>query len=154
MSWTKLTFGPHGGKTLPQILFTDAGWFFDAIRTGEFPRHQPALVPEVNKIAELARRIKIPSSAPPDSIVEYYIHSPTGKFARFEVVPQSQQAHIGSSPAFRLERIDMSVPYGRGGHDKSGYWLFIGGLKELYPGISAGKKRAEAFFDDPANFTI
>lgn len=154
MSWTKLTFGPHSGKTLPQILFADPGWFFDAIHTGDFPRHQAALIPEVNTIAERASHIAIPASAPPDSTVEYYIHRPSGKFARFELVPRSQEEHKGSSPAFRLERIDMRVPYGRGGHDKTGYRLFIGSLKELYPGISAGKKKAEAFFDDPANFTI
>ena len=28
MEWTKLNFGKHEGKTLPQIMFIDADWFF------------------------------------------------------------------------------------------------------------------------------
>jgi len=28
MTWTELPFGKYVGMTLPQVLFTDPGWFF------------------------------------------------------------------------------------------------------------------------------
>jgi hypothetical protein len=34
MRWATQTFGKHAGKTLPEIILSDADWFFWALNTG------------------------------------------------------------------------------------------------------------------------
>jgi hypothetical protein len=61
--WSKLTFGKHDGKTLPQVILTDPDWFFWAIEKRVFD-NWPALRVEANDILQKARRIKIPKPDP------------------------------------------------------------------------------------------
>ena len=107
MIWTKLNFGKHRGKTLPQVLFSDADWFFWAIEEEVFS-NRPQLLKEAMDLDKKARNILIPSKYGDDAIVQYLIHPPTGKFGDMHIVKKSQTPHEGSSIVFYSKRIDMS----------------------------------------------
>lgn len=154
MSWSKLSFGKHDGKTLPQILFLDPDWFFWAMEEGVFDT-RPALAKEAQLIDKRARSVKIPSNTNGDLTVQYFIHPPTGKFDSFEVVSKSQPLHDGSSPAFRLDHIDMSVPRKIAKYDKTGCKTLLKGIKVhvfCNGKFKFTKDACEKFFSDPANF--
>jgi hypothetical protein len=77
------------------------------------------------------------------------------KFSHFVVVPREREHHVGSSPAFRGEVIDMSVPRRIAKYDKTGCKSLVSSLKaHLFGSDSARitRKRAEAFFSEPSNF--
>ena len=154
MSWTILGFGKHKSKTFPQVLFTDPDWFFWAIETDIF-KNKGALHSEANDINYKARNIKIPNDDEGSLSVEYYIHKPTGKFSHFDVVPTSQPEHIGSSPSFRSQLVDMSVPRKIAPYDKLGCKQLVSSLKTCLFGNKSKrmtKNICEEFFDDPNNF--
>src|SRR5687768_3385119 len=117
--WTELSFGKHRGKTLPQVLFTDPDWFFWAMEEGVF-NNRRALAKEADLLNDRATRIKIPKIKHKKPVVEYLIHPSTKKFSHFHIVPSDRELHHGSSPAFRLPVIDMSVPRRIGSYDKLG----------------------------------
>ena len=71
MEWTALDFGKYKGKTLPQILFIDPDWFFDACEYKKFQRMQNELRSEANDIYIKARNI-LPTDS--DSMFEYVIY--------------------------------------------------------------------------------
>ncbi|MCU4119809.1 hypothetical protein [Variovorax sp. N23] len=154
MAWTEISFGKHAGKSLPQILFTDPDWFFWAVETGVFSK-RPALAIEAAQLDSRARHIKPPSKNLTNPIVEYLIHRPTMKFSHFNIVEREQELHIGGSPAFRSNVIDMSVPRRIAQYDKTGCKSLISSLKlHIFGSKSARitRERAEAFFSDVSNF--
>ena len=155
MSWTELNFGKHTGKTLPQVLFTDPDWFFWAVETKVFAK-RPAFASEAGILNTRARSIKIPTTKAGGTVVEYVLHAPTGKFSHFDIVPSERNRHEGSSPTFRLNVIDMSVPRRIAPYDKLGCKSLVTSLKFHVFGKEAAritKARAEEFFSDNSNFT-
>src|SRR3954447_7787004 len=98
--------GEHAGKTLPEILFTDPDWFFDALENGKFQRYQEELVEEARDLAKKARNIKIREENPDDWIVEYYRE---GGFTRFNIVEADRAPHRGQSVVRYSKNIDMSM---------------------------------------------
>ena len=155
MSWTELNFGKHSGKTLPQVLFADPDWFFWAIEEKVFAK-RPAFASEAATLHSRARSIKIPVSKGANSVVEYVIHQPTGKFSHFDIVPRERNRHEGSSPTFRLDVIDMSIPRQIAPYDKLGCKSLVASLKYHVFGKESArvtKARAEEFFSDKSNFT-
>lgn len=160
MAWTTLTFGRHKGKSLPQIVFSDPDWFFWAHEEGTF-RGKGRLETEAEEIHKRACAIRIPETVEvgddDDLVVEYLIHQPTGKFAKFEIVPKSRPLHVGSSPASRLPVIDLSAPRRIGQYDKLGYRIMIGELKYYVfgdPSYHMTRRRCERFFEDDDNFEL
>lgn len=152
MSWTKLGFGRHEGKTLPQILFKDPDWFYWAyeneILDGRIPHS------EVQEIYEKSRNIKILQK---DYHAEFVFDGIRGVFADMKLVPSDRPEHVGTSQTRRLDRIDMALIRFAKQYDKLGYDLLIPILKEILFGNSKlimTKKRAEDFFNDSNNFLL
>ena len=154
MVWTKLSSGKHVGRTLPQVLLRDPDWFFWAVETRIFDKH-PRLAKEAELLNVRARTIKIPKTKYPDSVVEYYIHPPTRKFSHFEIVQRNQELHHGSTPAFRSNTINMSVPHRIAAYDKLGSKNLLSSLKFYLFGSQSARltrKLAETFFAEDSNF--
>jgi len=154
MAWTKVNFGKHKGKTLPQILCSDPDWFFWAIENNVF-QNKGLLRAEAEDLFRKATKIKIPNNEDGSLVVEYIIHLPTKKFSHFEIVPKDRPNHEGSSPTFRSEFIDMSVPRKIAPHDKLGCKHFLNSLKYYLFGsksVRLTKKRCEEFFSSLSNF--
>jgi hypothetical protein len=154
MAWSTLPFGKHKGKTLPQIVFTDPDWFFWAIEENVF---KGPLRREAERIDARARAIRIPNNAAGNLEAEYLVHPPTGKFGNMEVVPASRPLHQGSSPAFRKNVIDLSVPRNIAPYDKLGCRTLVSSAKYVLFGstsIRMTKERCDTFFDNAANFAV
>lgn len=154
MAWSTLKFGKHIGKTLPQIVFADPDWFFWAIETNVF---NGPLKHESETINVRARAIRIPNNTAGDLQAEYLVHPPTGKFGDMEIVPASRPLHQGSSPAFRMDVIDLSVPRKIASYDKLGCKTLVSCAKCVLFGSSSArmtKERCEMFFDDSTNFVV
>lgn len=154
MAWSQVHFGKHSGKTLPQILCSDPDWFFWAMKKYVFS-NKGALQSEAIDLNHKARNIKIPNNDDGALVVEYVVHQPTGKFSHFDVVPADRPAHEGSSPTFRAQVIDMSVPTQIAKYDKLGCKQLLSSLKFHIFGsesVRLTKKRCEEFFNEPSNF--
>jgi hypothetical protein len=154
MAWTELGFGKYSDKTLPQVLFNDPDWFFWAFEKKAFD-NKGSLLMEATNIYNKATKIKIPEKWGENQVVEYTIHPSVGKFAKAEIVPIDQPRHEGSSPTFRSEFFDLSVPRQIAKYDKSGCKSLIGDIKFYVLGdanIKITKRVAENFFSNPDNF--
>ena len=55
MKWTPLNFGKYEGKTLPQVMFEDADWFFDGHEKGYFKNRLPLEAIEIYRRAHSIR---------------------------------------------------------------------------------------------------
>ena len=154
MAWTRLTFGKHKGKTLPQIVFSDPDWFFWAWENEIFDT--PVLRGEVTRINERARRIRIPNDGGVDRIAEYIIHPATRNVTDVDFVPKSQTHIYGAGGAICRDVIDLSVPRSVQSYDKMGGRLVIQAVKPLlFPGVGrVTRQLLDAFFDDDNNFVI
>jgi hypothetical protein len=82
MRWTTLNFGKHAGKTLPEIILSDADWFFWAVNKRAF---KGRLANEAEELVQKARAIKIPKSDHKRWQVEYS-YDDTGGFCGFQFV--------------------------------------------------------------------
>lgn len=154
MAWRDVGFGKYKGKSLPQIICSDPDWFFWAMDSHLFDNNV-TLLQEAEDLSYKAKHIKIPKNSESNLVVEYLVHQPTRKFSHFDIVPSSRPIHKGSSPAFRLPVIDMSIPRQIENYDKLGYKNFMTSFKfHLFGSESARltKKRCEKFFDDSENF--
>ena len=153
MIFTPINFGKHKNKTIPQVVFSDLDYFIWAITENVFKT--PALKIEADYVYQRIRNIKIPKDNHDDYEVEYYIHAPTGKFGRFEIVEKSTPLHKGGSTAFRSKNIDLTVVKSIKEYDKSGSGIMIDCLKTYYfesRSYKMTKKRCEDFVNDDSNF--
>lgn len=155
MKWTKLDFGRHKGKTLPQVMFADPDWFFWAYSEKVFDKKSSAIKKESEEIYKKSRNIKIPHNSNNDKEIEYILNYPDFIFANFQIVDKSKPMHEGSSPTIRSNHIDMAFPREQKRYDKKGCKLFINSLKPIFFDNSVkvfNKKRCEDFFDNQNNF--
>lgn len=155
MAWNVLNFGKHKDKTLPQVLFADPDWFFWAYGKGVF-KSRSSLSAQSEDIYKKATHVKVKQPGKEKMVVEHYIHHPTMKYSHFTIVPATRAAHVGSSPTFREDVIDMSAPRRFAKYDKTGCKSLVSSLKHHCFGSKSErmtKKKCEAFFDDSANFT-
>lgn len=153
--WTKLRFGKHDGKSLPQVLFTDPDWFFWAYEKRDVFRD--ADIDQAARLYKRARSIRIPDKHGKDLVVEYVIHPSTNKFGGMNVVPASQPLHEGASATFRKPVFDFGVISGIAKYDKLGGKIFLSSLKYYIFGNKShvmNAKRCEDFFDDDTNFIL
>jgi hypothetical protein len=97
MEWTKLNFGKHKGKTLPQIMFTDADWFFYAYEN-RFLKN--GLAYEAAEIYRRARAIRVPQINGQRMLVEYITHKSNWKFGTMGLIPDGPNlGHLDVSPS-------------------------------------------------------
>lgn len=154
MSWTRVTFGKHKGKTLPQIVFADPDWFFWAIENGAF-KNKGSLEAEASDVYRKATRIRIPSDPSGPMVAEYWMDLSSGKFSHMQIVPADRPAHDGASPTRRLEVINLAAPRALAAYDKLGGRNMVRSAKYALFGDSKArmtKQRCESFFSDPNNF--
>ncbi|QFR39408.1 hypothetical protein A9Q91_04225 [Candidatus Gracilibacteria bacterium 28_42_T64] len=156
MIFTTVNFGRYENKnkTLPQILFDDADWFFYQYERNHF---KGALANESEYLYHRARNICIPKEHPDNWKVEYMQQHPSQKFASMMIVQLSKPNHEGISKATYMDRIDMRFPKSIGDYDKLGYQLFIKNMKHCIFGsttIRMTKKKCEDFFRDDSKFFL
>jgi len=155
MDWTEVKKGKYNGKTIPQIIFSDPDYFFWAYENNFF---KGKLLEEAKEVYSKATSIKIPQPQNGEKLVVEYAFMPSsGTFCDFKLVPSSRPQHTGSTPTFRNDVIDMSIPRQRKEYDKIGYDIFLKRLKfyvfrnSKYRFI---KKNCEDFFDNHNNFNL
>ena len=150
MNWTTIGFGKHKGKTLPEVIFDDADWFFWAYEEDIF---KGALAREIREVYRRARAIRIPEQGGQRRCVEYRFHPKNGKFTTMFLIPQG--------PIFERQTvspvIDFYVPRSRGPYDKKGCKNLIFAFKAIYFGDQShrlSKHACENFFNDDRNFVL
>src|SRR5262249_14304854 len=115
MRWTTLNFGKHTGKTLPEIILSDADWVFWAVEKSAF---KGRLANEAEELVQKARAIKIPKRRSKRWQVEY-IYDDTGAFCGFRFVKADTPWHYGFRSVRRLPHLDLSCVR-RKAYDKRG----------------------------------
>jgi hypothetical protein len=145
MTWTTLPFGRHQGKTLPQVILDDPGWFFWIL-----PRLYGRLKIEADDLASKASKIKILRKNPRKWRVEFrFAHGK--RFCGFDIVRADSFMDVKWS--IRLPYLDLRLPPFYKAYDKKGYKNLIRDFRALYfDGRNLTKKRCEAFFDNGDNF--
>jgi hypothetical protein len=143
--WTKLHFGKHAGKTLPQTILTDPNWFFWAVDVLYGP-----LTTEAETLERRARNIRIPKQNPKTWAVEYRWDR-DDRFLGIGIVRADSHVH----PLFgRLPHLDLAYIRRGNVHDQRDGRLLIRDFRRLYfDGLNLTKQRCESFFDDERNFT-
>lgn len=154
MPWSELRFGKHIGKSLPQVIFSDPDWFFWAVEDGVFKGPTER---EAADLSRKARSIRIPGKKGDQLVAEYFMHPPTGRFARMQIVTADTPKRQGSSPAIRKDVIDLSMPRQIAPYDKLGCKILISSVKHALFGNRSARmtrERCENFFETPSNFRI
>jgi hypothetical protein len=152
MRWSKLDFGKHKGKTIPQIMFTDPEWFFWAYDVRAF---KGDLLHQAQDIYGKASSIRVPQKGDEKRFVEYIIDASTGKFGTIHIITGDIETYKPLTRSLVLEVIDMRVPRQISEHDKWGYRNLLSAMKAILFGNSSykmNKRRCEKFFNDDGNF--
>jgi len=146
-NWTRLPFGKHKGKSLPQVIFHDLDYFLWA---SEDAHLYGSLATDTQILLEKIKCIKIPTHDGEALVVEYVVSSETLQFHGIQIVPKSSVL-VG---VLRLEVIDLSLVRKFGCYDKLGCGLVIDELKAAYfpPRTYMTRKRCEEFFENEDNF--
>ncbi len=149
MRWATLTFGKHAGKTFPEIILSDADWFFWALNKGVF---EGRLADEATELVKKARAIKIPKPNPKRWQVEYS-YDDTGGFCGFRFVKADTPEHCGSRSIRRLPYLDLSCVR-RKAYDKRGCRNLLRDFRYYYFGNNKRltKRRCQQFFSNKKNF--
>jgi hypothetical protein len=149
MRWATLTFGKHAGKTLPEIILSDADWFFWALNTGVL---KGRFASEAAKVEQRARAIKIPKRNPKRWQVEYS-YEDTGGFCGFQFVKADMPWPYGSRSIRRVPYLDLSCVR-RKAYDKRGCRNLLRDFRYHYFGDNTRltKRRCEQFFSNKDNF--
>ena len=72
MNWTIVNFGKHKGKSLPQIIFKDADWFFHLYENDYF---NGTLAQEANELYRRARSIRVPPKNGQENVGRIFLSS-------------------------------------------------------------------------------
>jgi hypothetical protein len=149
MRWTTLNFGKHTGKTLPEIILSDADWFFWALRKDVF---KGRLAKQATKLVQRARAIKIPKRRPKRCEVEY-AYDDTGGFSGFRFVKADMPWPCGSRSIRRLPYLDLLFVR-RKAYDKRGCRNLLRDFRYYYFGnhTRLTKRRCQEFFSNKDNF--
>src|SRR4051812_31931674 len=117
MKWTKLGFGKHIGRTLPQVLISDPDWFFWAVGKSIFKGLHAV---EAAELMAKVTAIKPPFKKAKEWEVEYRFER-DGPFRGFEFVEASQRPEYSPFVTFRQPYLDLSYLARRKRYDKGGY---------------------------------
>src|SRR6516225_1836311 len=150
MRWVALNFGKHAGKTLPQLILSDADWVFWAVSKGVF---KGRLGDQAAKLVERARAIKIPKRNPKRWQVEYSYYD-TGGFCGFRFVKADLPWPCGFRSIRRLPHLDLLCIRRDKAYDKRGCRNLLRDFRYHYFGDNTRltKRRCEQFFSNKKNF--
>lgn len=154
MQWSRVEFGKHRGKTLPEIVFQDPGYFFWAVQEGVF-RGRGALEHEARLIDQRARRIRVPPSSFGLPKVEYVYGRFDGRFSHLMLVSPHTLPGDGDCRTFRRDVIDLSVVRGTRPSCKADGLALISSMKSIVFGDAnhrMTRQRCAAFFSRDENF--
>jgi hypothetical protein len=152
--WTRLPFGKHKGKILPQVLLTDPDWFYWATVVNLI--FWGRLGQEAADLAAKAARIKIPKRNPKKWNVEY-VFDRDNRFERWDIVEANSWMHCGSDYRERSDHLDLLIVAARKTYAKGGNKKLLRGFRRCYFGSAAARmteRRCEAFFDNDKNFAL
>ncbi|GGD47419.1 hypothetical protein GCM10012288_22050 [Malaciobacter pacificus] len=170
MDWTLVKFGQYRNiegkkrnKTLPEILFHDADWFFWAYEQGALVRNG---IPkdEVELMYYRARRIKPMKGCYVNHFLYYDDTSWGFSFISIEEAKKYHSDLIGGGTfdkdynnwdsTYRtiLQFIDLSFPRQQKEYDKKGCKEFANDLKDFLGIKRISRKSAEKFFSNEDNF--
>jgi hypothetical protein len=143
--WTKVNFGKHFGKTLPQVILSDPNYFFWAANILYGP-----LATEAKILERRARNIEIQKPKPKLWEVEYRWDR-DNRFLGIGIVKADSHVH----PLFgRLPHLDLAYIRRGNVHDQRDGRKLICDFRNIYcAGLNLTKQRCEAFFEDEQNFT-
>src|SRR5260370_40658003 len=85
-NWTRLPFGKHKGKSLPQVIFHDLDYFLWA---SEDAHLYGSLATDTQILLEKIKCIKIPTHDGEALVVESIVRSETLQFHGIQIVPKS-----------------------------------------------------------------
>jgi len=151
MKWTTLNFGKHAGFSLPQIILSDADWFFWAFYKDFL---WGRLADEADDLAAKAVAIKIPKPDAEHWEVEYR-YEEDGRFCEFEFVRKDAPSYgAGYRRVSRLPYLDLSFIRRSRTYDKCGCRNLLRDFRRLYFGhrTRLSKRRCERFFSNRKNF--
>jgi hypothetical protein len=155
MTWTPLKFGKHEGKTLPEVLFCDPGWFFWAAEDPIFKSKK--LIAEAKGLNKKARAVLLPGPRGYDYVVEYDYRDDDNRFIDFRIVEKSKPVNQRPCKCIRKKFIDFSVVYQLDPRDDDGYEIFLETFKRYYFGDGSyqmTKRDCEHFFESEENFGL
>jgi len=155
MRWTPLKFGKHKRKTLPEVLFSDPGWFFWAVGKQIFKSKK--LAAEAKELNKKSRAVLLPGPHGYDYVVEYDYRDDDNRFIDFKIVKKSQPVCQRPYKCIRKKFIDFSVVYGLDSRDDDGYEIFLETFKRYYFGdenYQMTKQDCEQFFENDYNFAL
>jgi hypothetical protein len=150
MGWTTLDFGKHEGQTLPQIIVSDADWFFWAVNKNIF---KGRLANQAAELVQKARAIKIPKRHPKRWQVEY-CYEDKGGFSGFRIVKADTPWFCGSRSIRWLPHLDLLCVRRGKAYDKRGCRNLLRDFRHYYFGDNTRltKRRCEEFFNNKRNF--
>lgn len=153
MTWHAIGFGKHRDLTLPVLVSRVPSYFFWAFGSGAFRRNG---VERFEEVCWKARHIRVPAF--PDgreAAVDYGFDSFSQTLGHVEVVPTAWPRHDGGTRTERRPWLDLSFAYDLNNRDKDGDALLLAVFRRDVLGVKALRAdRAEAFFDDDANFDM
>jgi len=152
--WAVVTFGKHYGRTLPEIVFHDPGYFFWAIREDVF-RGRAGLEREAKLIDQRARRIRVPSDGAGTPKINYVFSRFDGRFSHLKLVSPDNLSDDCDSRSLRRDVIDLGLLFDARHDFKVDGELLIASLKSIVfgdAGYRMTRKRCEAFFSNIENF--
>ena len=155
MDWTTIRFRKFTSKSLPQLIFEDADFFFHAYENYYFDGNQEQ---EAEELYRKARSIRVPPRNGKKMLVKYFSYYDRNpkkkkKFLMMKLIPD------GSDPGRHKisSWIDFYVPRSHSHFDKTGYENFVMGLKSILfnnPVLRMYSHNWQEFFDDEDNFDL
>jgi hypothetical protein len=152
MFWSELTFGKYKGKTLPEIVLKDPGWFFWAVQEKKFDCH-PGLLTEAEDLNFKARHIKIPRPDPRCWRICYLL-TEQAEFVKFELIHSSAASTPDCLGTFWSDHLDLSLPRVTK-YDKASNRRLIQCFKQYFfdnPLARLSLEKCAEFFSNPRNF--
>lgn len=148
MAWTKLDFGKHARKTLPQVLLSDPDWFYWSVMKDIWEDKPYYLREEARIITKKSVSIRIPTNDEDNLVVQYNLHT-NSRIIGFEIVNKNQLYYEGGRSIRGGNVIDLFFASELKKYDKLGGRLMIKSLKNWVFGdedIRLTKAKCEAFF--------
>ena len=154
MDWTSIRFGKFRGKSLPEIIFVDADYFFYAFENNFF---YGDLAKQAEELYRRARSIWVPSRNGQKMLVQYFFdYNPKSKKEEFSMMKLiSDGSDLGLPNVSPW--IDFFVPRSRSHFDKNGYKNFVVALKGILfgnPSYRMNTQSCELFFNRQRYFDL
>jgi hypothetical protein len=145
MRWATLTFGKHTGKTIPEIILSDADWFCWAVNKADSMIRLQSLSkgPERSKSPNVIRNWQVE-----------YSYDDTGGFCGFQFVKADTPLPYRSRSIRRSPYLDLSYVRRGKAYDKRGCRNLLRDFRHHFFGDNTRltKRRCQQFFSNKQNF--